>query len=335
MASGDFNRDGYVDLAVGAPGDDVQQREEADFGPSGTVTVLRGGPSGITGTGASVLRRSTAAATGFDVGFGASLTAADLDRDGDADLVVGSRGQEFIDEGYPGGVSYCPGAASCRRLVQDRVLANLTALATGNIAGSVHGSPASLLEIAVGVPAAHDDDPGHVLLLQLRRSGGSLAVARQLTLAQSSPGIPGSDESTDRFGFSLAVGDLDRDGWADLVIGADLEDRAAGRVTVVHGAASGWRRTGNRILSQATRGVPGRAEPGDRFGAAVTLLDHNRDGRLDLTVGAPGENGDAGAISLLRGGGRDVTTTGARTVGIRTLGWPSPAGALFGMTLGR
>jgi hypothetical protein len=67
----------------------------------------------------------------------------------------------------------------------------------------------------------------------------------------------------------------------------------------------------------------------------VTLLDHDRDNRLDLAVGAPGENGDAGAVTTLRGSGTRFTTAGARTFGLATLGYAYPEEALFGSALGR
>lgn len=103
---------------------------------------------------------------------------------------------------------------------------------------------------------------------------------------------------------------------------------------MVHGAAAGWRTRGNYFHSQDTRGVPGVAERWDSFGSDVSLRDHNRDGRLDLTVGAQGENNYSGAITTLRGSGRGFTTTGARTFGLATLGYAYPAHAQFGYTLG-
>jgi hypothetical protein len=77
----------------------------------------------------------------------------------------------------------------------------------------------------------------------------------------------------------------------------------------------------------------GGAEWGDSFGWDLSLRDHNRDGRLDLTVSAPNEN-HSGAITTLRGVGRGFTTTGARTLGPATLGCAYPAHAQFGYTLG-
>jgi hypothetical protein len=65
------------------------------------------------------------------------------------------------------------------------------------------------------------------------------------------------------------------------------------------------------------------------------LLDHNRDGRLDLTIGAPGENKKAGAITTLPGSGRKFSTGKSLTFGLKNLGYRYPAGARFGSNLGR
>jgi hypothetical protein len=108
------------------------------------------------------------------------------------------------------------------------------------------------------------------------------------------------------------MGDIDHDGYSDLAIGADAEDSRAGRVTVVHGGPIGWRTKGNDIYDQNTPGIPEASEAEDLFGSPVTLVDHDRDGHLDLTIGIEGENHHFGAIALLRGSGHGFLTTGAQ-----------------------
>ncbi|MGI3785662.1 MAG: FG-GAP and VCBS repeat-containing protein [Janthinobacterium lividum] len=396
FASADFNRDGFADLAIGVPADDVGGDDEA----AGSVTVLLGSASGLTGKGSYVLTRAGAAS---DDGFGAALATADLDGDGlpelvvgapyiqdegadpnaedssasgsvtvfrgtdshfsteqssvvrgvrtgsdddedfgsslavgdvegtgGTDLVVGSRGVAYEDgDGHAGFVTVCPAGTSCRRLPSDRRYPGLASLAVGNVSGS------SRPEIVLGVvpdPGAEDADGGSVFTLSLSGSGASLS-ATSTGLTQDTKGVPGSDERNDGFGYAVALGDLDRDGFADLVVGSPGEGvgsrDGAGRVTVVYGGQVGYRTSGNKAYDQNTRGVPGTAESNDGFGAALALSDHDRDGHLDLTVGAPGENG-SGAVTTLTGSGHSFTTEGARTFGLKTLGYSDRKDAGFG-----
>ncbi|GLF99556.1 VCBS repeat-containing protein [Streptomyces yaizuensis] len=70
--------------------------------------------------------------------------------------------------------------------------------------------------------------------------------ARKQLLHQDSPGIVGKAEKNDMFGWTTASADLDRDGYTDLLVGANLEDpdsgparQNAGAVTVIWGGKSG------------------------------------------------------------------------------------------------
>ncbi|MEV6112186.1 FG-GAP and VCBS repeat-containing protein [Streptomyces sp. NPDC052109] len=88
LSAGDTNRDGYPDLAVGVPEEEVGAVANA-----GGVHVLRGGKSGLTGTGSQWFTRATAGVPGDatrDQGFGMFVRLRDADRDGDADLLVAS-----------------------------------------------------------------------------------------------------------------------------------------------------------------------------------------------------------------------------------------------------
>ncbi|MFD9075922.1 FG-GAP repeat protein, partial [Streptomyces lasiicapitis] len=63
--------------------------------------------------------------------------------------------------------------------------------------------------------------------------------------------------------------------------------------------------------------VPGVAEAGDAFGAAVATGDYNADRVPDVTAGSPGENASLGAAWLLPGGSADSSTAfSPRTLGL-------------------
>ncbi len=88
----------------------------------------------------------------------------------------------------------------------------------------------------------------------------------------------------------------------------------------MRGSATGPAGTGAPGLHQDTQGVGGAAEAGDSFsfGLATKLVDTNRDGRVELFVGAPGENAGAGSVRGLPGTTASITVTGSFTFGAGT-----------------
>ncbi|MEU0334811.1 FG-GAP and VCBS repeat-containing protein [Streptomyces sp. NPDC006193] len=86
LTAGDTDRDGYPDLAVG-----VTEEEAGSAGDAGGVHVLRGGRSGLTGTGSQWFTRATAGVPGSPADgemLGLHVRLRDFDRDGDADLLM-------------------------------------------------------------------------------------------------------------------------------------------------------------------------------------------------------------------------------------------------------
>ncbi|WP_330459425.1 FG-GAP and VCBS repeat-containing protein [Streptomyces sp. NBC_00820] len=86
LSAADTNRDGYPDLAVGVPEKKVGSTKTA-----GGVHVLRGGAHGLTGTGSQWFTRATAGVPGSPTEYemlGLHVRLRDIDRDGDADLLM-------------------------------------------------------------------------------------------------------------------------------------------------------------------------------------------------------------------------------------------------------
>ncbi len=141
--------------------------------------------------------------------------------------------------------------------------------------------------------------------------------------------MPGSDEVNDSFGESVVLGDLTDDGYDDLIVGAPGEDAYRGRITFIAGAASGvYATTDNTSIDQSTKGIPGKSEKGDQFGAALGLVDHDQDGLLDLSIGAPGENSADGSVTTLNG-----DDGSAKAYTLSSLGYSHPKDGGFGAPL--
>jgi hypothetical protein len=108
LAAGDFNADGYADLAVGAKGKRIGALDAA-----GEVTILPGYPDGVSSWGGQLWHQDIPgvpdANEGWDL-FGAALTTGDFDGNGYADLAIGgptestgaysANGAEWVLHGY-------------------------------------------------------------------------------------------------------------------------------------------------------------------------------------------------------------------------------------------
>ena len=75
LASGDFDNDGFADLAVGVPGEGIGAAVAA-----GAVNVLYGSAGGLTGTGSQLFTQVGGAVEDGD-GFGSALAAGDFDNE--------------------------------------------------------------------------------------------------------------------------------------------------------------------------------------------------------------------------------------------------------------
>ena len=83
VVTADFNKDGHLDVAVGAPTDQVNGQA------SGTVTVFSGSADGL-GTGRRIVQSQAGASDEADDKFGAALATGDFNKDGYADLAIGA-----------------------------------------------------------------------------------------------------------------------------------------------------------------------------------------------------------------------------------------------------
>jgi FG-GAP repeat/FG-GAP-like repeat len=239
------------------------------------------------------------------------LTTGDFNGDGKDELAVGYWSTAPFTQSHVRLWSW-DAAGSQPANVWNTDNAGVTALAAGDFDGD--GSDDLALGECREIADENIDDPcgpealakGGGIHVHYGSADGDFFGTRAQTLNQDTEGVPGVAEDGDHWGAVLAVADTDGDGRDDLIAGAPGEaigTRAgAGAAWLVHGGAQGLLDSSGHARSvawnQDTAGVPGAAEAGDAFGAAVSAADYNHDGVPDVTVGSPGENGSRGAAWL-------------------------------------
>src|SRR5829696_3344538 len=106
----DFNHDGFADLAVGVPAEDVGGMTDA-----GAVNVLYGRAGGLSGAGSQYFTQDTpgvgSSAEASDE-FGLAVAAGDFNHDGFADLAVGVPGADVGATTDAGAVNVLYGSAA-------------------------------------------------------------------------------------------------------------------------------------------------------------------------------------------------------------------------------
>ena len=325
LAAGDFNNDGFSDLAIGIPFEDL---EATGLRNSGAVIVIFGSAKGLSATDAPVAPQHFDLVDDFggdaqlfvDEFFGFSLAWGDFDGDEMGDLAIGIPGMSFISGGGIGaGVIGASGAVAVL-FGSDRGLSSAgsqfmqqgidgiandreardefgRALTTGDFNGD------TVSDLAVGVPGEDlgtsiQNEGAVAIILGDEGSGLTSVNNRLLDQVTGLPGIP-RPANNDSFGSVLTTGDFNGDAISDLVIGVPLKDvngtdAGGGYVFMGNDTPAGlgggvqfWNQ--NRVFPNANPLERKISEAGDQFGGALAAGDFDGDGRSDLAVGVPFE----------------------------------------------
>ncbi|WP_030776720.1 FG-GAP-like repeat-containing protein [Streptomyces sp. NRRL S-920] len=156
-------------------------------------------------------------------------------------------------------------------------------------------------DLVVGAPGgtvSGKAKAGYVVVTYGSKNG--LGPARKKVVSRSTSGVPGAATAKEEFGGTFTKGDLDRDGFADLVIGVSGRSASEGSV-ILWGSASGLT-GGTRIAT---------------FGRSPQAGDFDGDGTTDLALFAGVESyGDdpVGQQARLWKGPLQRTGTPAKTL---------------------
>jgi hypothetical protein len=271
---GDVNGDGFDDLSISAVRYDVDALSDA-----GAIFVHYGSASGVAQN-----PDMTILGEGQNAGLGTSATGGDFNGDGFDDLVAGAsgydggRGQSTIYPGSPSGL--LTDAASITRL-------------TGENANDIFGYSMTVSDVnGDGYPD-----------LALGALGWANGVGSVYVYPGAAAGISAAnfarlvgDSQPDLFGLVASTGDVNGDGYDDLLIGAPyaVADARDGKAYLHNGSATG---------SEQAPSITWDGTGAEYLGVVYPSLDLNGDGLLDAIVGAPYYDAERGRAFIHYGDG--------------------------------
>jgi len=280
-SAGDINHDGYSDLLISAPGyDTLDELGDPILTNNGKVYLFFGSADGL-----SQVPNWTAEGIYNAEKFGSAVTSADIDNDGDSDVIIGAprptnKGSVYVYKNNDGVLSSTP-----KILLHNQTEAQFGAKLTG--VGDVNKD--GFEDVVIGAPNFKE-------LIDLN----VVSVGCVYFYSGSPTGLPDTPDKeicgtfpNGKLGASIAAaGDMDGDGFDDFLVGApdfsDINDDSGeeqqGAVFLFFGTAKDSNPP--NVRSDVDSAFGGKADTD--FGIAISSIgDVNGDNRLDIIVGAP------------------------------------------------
>jgi hypothetical protein len=279
--AGDLNGDGYADLYAAAPDHKKQ------FNSQGKLYVYYGGPKGPPSKPSWTLD----GAADYEVFGDCTSPVGDINADGYADLIVGAYGYE---KGRGKAELYLGSAQG----LGNKPAWSMEGEADGDNLGYSHGAAGDF-----------NGDGVADFLVGAKYNASAYAVAGKAWAFLGKKGGPGREAAWLQTGEAVnamfanrlySAGDVNGDGYGDVIAGAPGMKKSAGRAYLYLGSARGlsakpaWTYTGK--------------ERGIRLGHSVNSAgDVNADGYDDVIVGSPGYPAYAGRAELFLGSKRGLS----------------------------
>ncbi len=342
-SAGDVDGDGFSDVIAGAPFYDLDLADPLCC--RGAAFVFLGSATGvpsIPGAGGADLTSAHArleSDQNTSWGFGADVAMGDVNGDGFSDVIVSGdeyrfalpsfdRGAAFIFLGSATGIPSGDASSAHAQLDIGQSVADTLRLASGDVNGDGYDDVIvgnSRFDTGNGFGAE-----GAVFVFLGSSTGiasGDVSTAHaEIGADRSNTPAPGAE-----IGVSIASGDVNNDGYDDVIVGAPWHDLGFGAVFVFHGSATG-------IQASDTSEAQARLSSDLQeigFGRSVASGDVNGDGYDDVVVGDPTRNSSDGGAFVFFGSAAGVQGEGPSTAHTELLppDFPGFAGAAAGFSV--